>query len=242
MAVKNLLSALCTLLAIAAFGSRAQTPPASNAERRSVSQPTARRGNRRFRWPLPPGVDSKAKEVAPPGAVNQGPFNSSTWKYGPAFNPTGGREGLESGQAQDAAGRQGDWRHAVQRHRSRHLLRDGGRRLRLHLDGNAARPARLAGGGADVAYVSQREGGPGRTRGVHRRARDSARARRRSSRDRRADRRLGRRGDRGARLDVLPAARASERRRRAGVRVGDVGRRAWRLSQHHQRQRRARFS
>jgi 2-keto-3-deoxy-L-rhamnonate aldolase RhmA len=33
------------------------------------------------------GVDSKAREVAPPGAMNQGPFDASTWKYGTAFTP-----------------------------------------------------------------------------------------------------------------------------------------------------------
>ena len=28
--------------------------------------------------------------IAPPGAVNQGPFDPATWKYGPAFNPPPG--------------------------------------------------------------------------------------------------------------------------------------------------------
>jgi 2-keto-3-deoxy-L-rhamnonate aldolase RhmA len=36
------------------------------------------------------GQDSNAKNVAPPGAVNQGPFNAATWKYGPAFTPPAG--------------------------------------------------------------------------------------------------------------------------------------------------------
>jgi 2-keto-3-deoxy-L-rhamnonate aldolase RhmA len=36
------------------------------------------------------GVDSQAKDVAPAGAVNKGPFNPSTWKYGPAFSPPDG--------------------------------------------------------------------------------------------------------------------------------------------------------
>src|SRR5204863_68837 len=31
--------------------------------------------------------DSNARNVAPAGAVNQGPFDPATWKYGPAFNP-----------------------------------------------------------------------------------------------------------------------------------------------------------
>src|SRR5215467_10883911 len=36
------------------------------------------------------GVDSKAREQAPSGAVNQGPFDPTTWKYGSAFNPPAG--------------------------------------------------------------------------------------------------------------------------------------------------------
>jgi hypothetical protein len=28
------------------------------------------------------GVDSKARQVAPAGAVNQGPFDANAWKYG----------------------------------------------------------------------------------------------------------------------------------------------------------------
>ena len=39
-----------------------------------------------FPLAAPAGRDSNAKAVAPPGAVNQGPFDMSTWKYGPAFN------------------------------------------------------------------------------------------------------------------------------------------------------------
>ena len=43
-----------------------------------------------FPLAAPSGVDSNAKNVAPPGAVNQGPYDMSTWKYGPAFNPPPG--------------------------------------------------------------------------------------------------------------------------------------------------------
>lgn len=32
------------------------------------------------------GVDSHADRIAPPGAVNQGPFDMNTWKYGHAFD------------------------------------------------------------------------------------------------------------------------------------------------------------
>jgi len=43
-----------------------------------------------FPLAAPAGVDSKARESAPAGAVNQGPFDASTWKYGTAFNPPAG--------------------------------------------------------------------------------------------------------------------------------------------------------
>src|SRR5262245_16674258 len=43
-----------------------------------------------FPLAAPAGVDSKARQIAPPGAVNQGPYDMSTWKYGPAFNPPPG--------------------------------------------------------------------------------------------------------------------------------------------------------
>src|SRR5215467_14276815 len=43
-----------------------------------------------FPLAAPAGVDSKAREIAPPGAVNQGPYDMNKWKYGPAFNPPAG--------------------------------------------------------------------------------------------------------------------------------------------------------
>jgi hypothetical protein len=36
------------------------------------------------------GQDSNAKNVAPPGATNQGPFDMEKWKYGTAWNPPAG--------------------------------------------------------------------------------------------------------------------------------------------------------
>jgi 2-keto-3-deoxy-L-rhamnonate aldolase RhmA len=85
--VKNLLSPLCVLLAIAVFA-RAQTPPAQtqSADPYLTNKP----GATTFPLAAAAGVDSKANEVAPAGAVNQGPFNPSTWKYGPAFSPPEG--------------------------------------------------------------------------------------------------------------------------------------------------------
>ncbi len=43
-------------------------------------------GTMKFPLAAPAGVDSKAIEKAPAGAVNQGKFDDKTWKYGPAFN------------------------------------------------------------------------------------------------------------------------------------------------------------
>ena len=44
----------------------------------------------KFPLAAPAGVDSKAREAAPPGAVNQGPFDMSKWKYGATFNAPAG--------------------------------------------------------------------------------------------------------------------------------------------------------
>ena len=44
----------------------------------------------KFPLAAPAGVDSKARETAPPGAVNQGPFDMLQWKYGNAFNVPAG--------------------------------------------------------------------------------------------------------------------------------------------------------
>jgi hypothetical protein len=43
-----------------------------------------------FPLAAPAGVDSKARQVAPAGAVNQGPFDMDSWKYGTAFTPPPG--------------------------------------------------------------------------------------------------------------------------------------------------------
>jgi hypothetical protein len=58
-------------LGVAAFAVRAQNPP---------SQP-------QFPLAAPAGRDSNARTVAPPGAVNQRPFDPTTWKGRGAFDP-----------------------------------------------------------------------------------------------------------------------------------------------------------
>src|ERR1051325_1224223 len=74
----------------------AQNPPAQNPQGPpAAAQPpradpyanNAAPGTLTFPLAAPAGKDSNAKNVAPDGAVNQGPFDPSTWKYGTAFNP-----------------------------------------------------------------------------------------------------------------------------------------------------------
>ena len=43
-----------------------------------------------FPLAAPAGKDSNARQVAPPGAANQGAFDNSNWKYGNAFTPPPG--------------------------------------------------------------------------------------------------------------------------------------------------------
>src|SRR4051812_11525858 len=44
----------------------------------------------KFPLAAPAGSDSNARQVAPAGAVNQGAFSDSNWKYGNAFNTPAG--------------------------------------------------------------------------------------------------------------------------------------------------------
>jgi 2-keto-3-deoxy-L-rhamnonate aldolase RhmA len=89
-----LLATICVLLGIAAFGFQAQTPqnrppqqPAPNADPYANN---AAAGATQFPLAAPAGKDSNARNVPPPGAVNQGAFDVGTWKYGNAFNPPAG--------------------------------------------------------------------------------------------------------------------------------------------------------
>jgi len=54
-----------------------------------MSLALAQQSQSQSQFPLaaPAGVDSKARQTAPPGAVNQGAFDPATWKYGNAFAP-----------------------------------------------------------------------------------------------------------------------------------------------------------
>jgi 2-keto-3-deoxy-L-rhamnonate aldolase RhmA len=69
---------IATLL-LAQTGQPTQSPATVNQE-----------DTTQFRLAAPAGKDSDARSVAPTGAINQGPFDPATWKYGPAFNPPAG--------------------------------------------------------------------------------------------------------------------------------------------------------
>ena len=83
--MRNLLFAavLCAVVGIVAFAGQTQPtaqPPA--AERRSLRQQRRRRARRSSRWPRRPARTATRRTTAPAGAVNQGPFDPATWKYG----------------------------------------------------------------------------------------------------------------------------------------------------------------
>ena len=89
--MKHLLAsvAVCALSGMATFSQTPspQTPPPQSADP-YINNPAA--GTTQFPLAAPAGVDSHARTQAPPGAVNQGPFDPATWKYGPAFAPPAG--------------------------------------------------------------------------------------------------------------------------------------------------------
>jgi 2-keto-3-deoxy-L-rhamnonate aldolase RhmA len=79
----------------------AQQPsaPPTSVRNSSPTQPTATAdpyadsaspGAGKFPFAAPAGRDSGAFTTAPAGAANRGPFEVSTWKYGPAFDPPAG--------------------------------------------------------------------------------------------------------------------------------------------------------
>lgn len=89
------------LLAVAAAASQTQPPPPQPSPAQTpppappapVADPYAANpaaGTTTFPLAAAAGVDSKAKETAPQGAVNQGRFDPASWKYGPAFAPPAG--------------------------------------------------------------------------------------------------------------------------------------------------------
>ena len=76
------IAALAAVAAIAVVSAQQQQRPEAPS---ATEDAVATGGN--FPLAAKAGQDSNAKNVPPPGAVNQGPFDMNTWKYGPAFNP-----------------------------------------------------------------------------------------------------------------------------------------------------------
>ena len=86
--MKHLLWAVaaCVALGMAVFAAQAQNPPQPPPTADPYAN-SAVPGATQFPLAAPAGKDSNARMVAPPGALNQGPFDPATWKYGGAFNP-----------------------------------------------------------------------------------------------------------------------------------------------------------
>src|SRR6266540_2857686 len=93
-----LLAAIGAVLGAAAFGFQtpqrggqggrgvAATPATPAAPGADPYANNAAPGATQFPLAASAGKDSNSRQVAPPGAVNQGQFDPATWKYGPAFN------------------------------------------------------------------------------------------------------------------------------------------------------------
>jgi 2-keto-3-deoxy-L-rhamnonate aldolase RhmA len=84
--------ALSTVLGIVALQAQAQAPAAGQTPAPSAdpyaSSPDA--GKQQFPLAAPAGKDSGAINTPLPGAVNQGPLDPATWKYGSRFDPPAG--------------------------------------------------------------------------------------------------------------------------------------------------------
>ena len=98
-----------------------QTPNQQDLATEDFAAPAA------FPLAAPAGVDSRAIDDGAGQCRQHRSLRSGDVEIRHGIQSAAGREDLESREAQDAAGRQGDRRHAVQRHRSGHLLRDGRR-------------------------------------------------------------------------------------------------------------------
>jgi len=77
-------------LAAAAFGFQAQNPPQQPRPNADPYANNAAPGATSFPLAAPAGKDSNALNVAPPGAVNQGPYDMGKWKYGNDFSAPAG--------------------------------------------------------------------------------------------------------------------------------------------------------
>ncbi|MBI4478107.1 MAG: hypothetical protein HY654_13100, partial [Acidobacteria bacterium] len=80
-------------VAIAAFAGQTQPPPPKPQQPPPTADPYATNpdaGASKFPLAAPAGKDSNARTTPLAGAVNQGPFDPATWKYGPSFTPPTG--------------------------------------------------------------------------------------------------------------------------------------------------------
>jgi len=83
-----LVAALAAVIAAAAVTAQQAQQP---REQPSATEDAVAAGGT-FPLAAKAGQDSNAKNVAPPGATNQGPFDMEKWKYGTAWNaPAGGK-------------------------------------------------------------------------------------------------------------------------------------------------------
>jgi 2-keto-3-deoxy-L-rhamnonate aldolase RhmA len=78
---------MCVALGLVTFRAQTQAPQPQKPPSADpyLNNPAA--GTATFPLAAPAGKDSSARKVPLPGAVNQGPFDPATWKYGPAFTP-----------------------------------------------------------------------------------------------------------------------------------------------------------
>ncbi len=197
----------------------AQTPGAGQQPAYAVASPPVTS-------PLsaPAGKDSGAIRTALPNGVNQGPFDPATWKYGPAFNAPAGAKIWNPVKAKMMAGQKvsgGTLFNVTDPTVYCSLANAGYDFIWTEMQHSSVTWDQV---GQDVGRVPLRSGGAGRARRLHQREGDPARARQRRAGRRRADRRYRRRGHRGPRLGVLPAARPAQPRRRLRVRRRHVWR------------------
>jgi 2-keto-3-deoxy-L-rhamnonate aldolase RhmA len=91
--MKRLLLSVLVGAALGGAVHHAQSTTSQSQAPAPVADPYAnspQAGATAFPLAAPAGVDSKARTVAPAGAVNQGAFDPATWKFGPAFAPPAG--------------------------------------------------------------------------------------------------------------------------------------------------------
>src|SRR3970040_1444533 len=87
--------AICAAVGLVVLAAQTPTQPAPQTPRPqpATADPYANNPNAgaaKFPLAAPAGTDSNARRTAPADAMNQGPFDPATWKYGPAFTPPAG--------------------------------------------------------------------------------------------------------------------------------------------------------